>query len=986
MKRTTNVLFFGAICWLFGWQAAAQTRITPLRATALQWADSLLATMTQEEKIGQLFMVAAYSNRGEGDAQAIERLITQHGIGGIIFFQGGPVRQALLTNRYQAKSKIPLLIGLDAEWGLGMRLDSTLSFPRQMTLGAIRGDSLLYEMGAEVARQCRRIGVHVNFAPVVDINSNPLNPVIGTRSFGEDKERVARKGIAYMRGMQHHGVMACAKHFPGHGDTSKDSHYDLPVITHSRARMHETELYPFRRLIADSLQSVMVAHLHIPSYDDTPNRPTTLSPAVVTGLLRDSLGFDGLVFTDAMNMQGLAKFFGPGDADLLALLAGNDVLLFPGNVSQGVAAIKKAIAEQKFAPAELDRRVRRILAAKHMAGITKWTPLAIKGIQQDLAHPRALALKSKLCQAAVTVVRNQDNILPVVRVDSVSFASVSIGGKPDNAFAATLDRYAQDFDHIFMDKNAPKTDWDKLLARLTTKNLVIVGLMGMNNKSSEKYGLSQAALDFLAQLQKRQKTVVTVFGNPYSLKYFDASTHLLCAYDEDTLMQKAVPQVIFGAIKADGLLPVTASPSIQAGAGLEVGSIGRLGWALPEEVGMSSEQLQRIDSLVGLALNEEATPGCQVLVAKNGKIVWEKNYGHHTYRRVTPVATASVYDIASVTKVAATLQAVMLLQDHGLLDVSKRLQDYLPETACTNKGDMLIQEILAHQSGLKAVLPFWDKLKADTSLRRSYLSPIRLEKYPLELNPEKLFVRDSVEEWMWSMVLLSDLTTKRGGHYRVLYSDIGFFVLQRVVEKIAGMPLEQLVDQAFYAPLGLRTMTYLPLKRYEARHIVPTEMEVGLRDMLLQGRVHDPIAALQGGVGGHAGLFSNAYDLAVLMQMNIQQGYYGGQRYFRPQTWDRFNTRPYLAQGNDRALGWDKPNYMADGGPTSDHASNATVGHTGFTGTCAWADPEHQLVYIFLSNRIHPTALNNKLGQLLTRKRIHQIVYEAAGITARRGG
>jgi len=430
------------------------------------WVDSVFDSMSEEERLGQLFMVAAYSNRDEKHSEELEKLIREYNIGGLIFFQGGPVRQAILTNRYQAKAKVPLLIAIDGEWGLKMRLDSTMAFPKQMTLGAVQDDAYIYAMGKEVARQCKRLGIHVNFAPVIDVNSNPANPVIGVRSFGEDKFKVAEKGIAYMKGMQDNGVIACAKHFPGHGDTETDSHLTLPVITHTKERLNDVELYPFRELIKDSVFSIMVAHMHVPAYDSTTNMATTLSKSVVTDLLKNELQFKGLIFTDALNMKGVSSFFKPGEVDVLALLAGNDVLLYAEDVPTAIRKIHKAIKENKITWAEVDERVKKILTAKFWAGLDSLKPIELHNLYEDLNSSEAKALRQDIYEKALTIVRNDDNLIPIRILDTTTFASITIGVPSQGSnFQHTLDLYAP-FTHFTLHKNAGEAETSELEEKL----------------------------------------------------------------------------------------------------------------------------------------------------------------------------------------------------------------------------------------------------------------------------------------------------------------------------------------------------------------------------------------------------------------------------------------------------------------------------------------------------------------------------------------
>ncbi|MCS6832217.1 MAG: serine hydrolase, partial [Flammeovirgaceae bacterium] len=854
------------------------------------------------------------------------------------------------------------------------------SYPKQMTLGAIRENTLIYQMGGEIARQCKRLGIHLNFAPVVDVNNNPENPVINFRSFGENKENVTQKALAYMRGMQDKRIMGSGKHFPGHGDTDQDSHHTLPVIHHDKDRNFNLELYPFKKLIDDSVASIMVAHLHIPSLDSTKNRPTTLSPYVVKSLLQDSLKFEGLIFTDAMNMQGLAKYYKPGEADVAALLAGNDVLLYPMDVKTGIKAVLKAMKDSVFTQEFIDAKVKKILRAKYFVGLNKRSNILLDSLHRDLNSPDALALKEKLYEKAITLVRDDSSRLPITRLDSTSFASVAIGANSKNVFDTYLKKYAA-FEQYVVANNANRASFQSLQQKLRKKDWVIVSFHQVSNDRKQNYGITQQAVDFVNELQNYTKVIVVVFGNPYSLKNFEETRHLICGYEKDEMAQKAVAQVIFGAIGCDGKLPVSSSPLYTEGTGILLKPIGRLGFSLPENVDMSSEVLKEIDKIAEYAIKIGATPGCQVLVARKGRVVYQKSFGYYTYQRIDSevVDDSTLYDIASITKVMATLPALMYLVEEKKLDLSKKVQEYLPETSATNKGSLLLLDIALHQSGLKSFVPYWSNIISyqkgiGITYNPEYVSEIRSEKFDVEIIPHRLYAVHDIAEKMWQWTLESPLITRRSpnGKFSYWYSDIGFYIFKRIIEKELNEPLHVFLNRKFYASLGLQTMTYLPLEKFSPNRIAPTEMDTYYRKTLIHGTVHDPGAALIGGIAGHAGLFSHSLDLAIMMQMFLQNGYYGGVQYFKPETVQYFRASHYEKYGNRRGIIWDKPH-----GQTSSWASHDTFGHTGFTGTCVWADPTHELIYVFLSNRVYPYASNKRLNKQEIRRRIHDVAYKA---------
>ena len=950
---------------------------------AQHWVDSVFATLTEEQKLGQLMMVSAWSNRDEAHHRHIEQLITKYHIGGLIFFQGGPMRQARLTNRYQAQAKIPLLIAMDLEWGLGMRLDSTINFPRQMALGAIKDNTYIYEMAAEIARQCHALGVHINFAPVVDVNTNPENPVIGNRSFGENKFKVAEKGLAYMRGLQEHGIMATAKHFPGHGDTDTDSHLTLPVINHDTARMNCEELYPFRVLFSQGVQSTMVAHMSIPVYDSTPGQASTLSEPIVTGLLRQKLGYDGLVFTDALNMKGVSAFYKSGEMCVLALKAGNDVLLYPESVPAAVRKIKRALKRGVLKKAAIDKKVRKILHAKYRAGLHQYQRINTDNLLLRLNNPEAKLLRRQLHRQALTLVRNQGQAIPYQHLDTTHFASLSINAHATTQFQQVLGRYAPFAHHQI----APTTfdadgnpiqgfsNYDSLLNKLKVYERVVVGIHGISSRPANNFGLRDEQLQLIKALAQHTEVAVVVFGNAYALRNFSTVPVLLCAYHDNDDTQQLAPQILFGALAAQGVLPVSASPELPEGTTLTNQTLGRLRYSLPEEAGIDSRTLRHIERIAQEAIREQATPGCQVLVAKQGQVVYYKGFGHLSYDSLQPVTTETVYDLASITKVAATLQATMFLAGRGILDVGKRASYYLPSMVGTNKEQLVVRDVLGHQAGLIPFIPFWASTVHDDTLDTLFYSSIANGNYQRQISPG-IYSQASLKDSLWHWSLASPLRKRRNPAqpFGYRYSDLSFYIAHRINDKLLNQPMEDFLEQNVYAPLGLSRMTYLPLCKYPIQYIAPTELDMYFRQWQICGTVHDPGAAMYGGVAGHAGLFSHANDLAILFQMNLQDGLYAGQRYLPAGAVQDFTAK--LPGDTRRGMGWDKPN-LAGGGPTSQYATAATFGHTGFTGTCVWADPTFDVIYIFLSNRIYPDANNVKLIKNNIRSRIQDTIYEA---------
>jgi beta-glucosidase-like glycosyl hydrolase/CubicO group peptidase (beta-lactamase class C family) len=903
--------------------------------------------------------------------------VEEYNIGGLIFFQGGPGRQINMINQLQKKAKVPLLTGMDAEWGPSMRLDSTFYFPKQMTLGAIQNDSLIYAMGVAIARELKATGININFAPVVDVNNNINNPVIGYRSFGEDKENVARKGVAYMKGMQDQGVLANAKHFPGHGDTDSDSHKTLPQINHSKERLDDIELYPFKALIANGVSSMMVAHLSIPAYDSTKDQASTLSRKIVTELLKEQLKFDGLIFTDALNMNGVASYYEPGETDLLAFKAGNDVLLFPMNVPEGVAKIKKALQKKTIPMARLEESVKKILAAKFDVGYSKeFKEISRQAAQEVLNNQTTALLISTLYENAATLVKSKNKLIPFNVLDTTNFASLNLRGSKNSTFEKYLSKYASFNKYHLAEKENDPQVYTRLINQLKSYKTVVVGLHDMSNSPSKRFGLNKEDLLFLQTLSEHTEVILTVFGNAYSLSYLSNFNHILLMYEDNEYTQKLAPQLLFGAKAAKGKLPVSVSKNLKQGSGIQTKTLNRLGYSFPVEVGMDAAILDKINFIAQEAVDTEATPGCQIIVAKNGQIVFEKSYGYLTYEKENDVTDQTIYDLASITKVAATLQGIMFLHDRRIIDLDEKIVKYLPEIKGSNKKNMTLRNILTHQAGLQPYIPFWKQTNDFFGNYAPLYDNQQSDSYPNQLS-SSLYGKDELEDSVWKWVVNSDLLTKarRQKNYDYKYSDIGYYMMQKICERMLHMTYEEFLAENIYGPLGMSTMGFRPLCRFDQSCIAPTEQDQLFRNDLIHGWVHDQGAAMLGGVAGHAGLFSNAMDLAILMQMNLWDGAYGGTRYYSKGTVPYFTKKQYNL--NRRGLGWDKPVEEEGPSPTSHYASPLTFGHTGFTGTAAWADPEFGLVFIFLSNRINPNASNRKLISNNIRTRIMDVIYES---------
>ena len=965
-------LYIGILVSLFWFQLSSQTISSSDPAD--RWVGEQLNKMSVDEKIGQLMMIRAYSKGDTDEEKRILEEISKYHIGGICFFQGSPNTQARLTNTYQKKAKVPLLIAIDGEWGLGMRFpDKTQSFPKQLTLGAINDNALIKDMGVEVAKQLTRLGVNVNFAPVVDINNNPNNPVINYRSFGEDMYNVGAKSFAYMQGMQEGGLIACAKHFPGHGDTDVDSHYDLPVLKMSYERIDSLELSPFRMLSELGIKSMMSAHLQVPAIDGRENRPTTLSYKAIEGLLRDTIGYDGLVFTDAMDMQGVAKHFAPGQAELEAFLAGNDILLLPRDLKAAVSTLKEAVANGTITQYRLDQSVRRILKAKYEVKLST-TPVIYSpsAVERDVNSISGEILISELTEKSLTLVKNNDQVIPVRRLIDRKFSSLSLGSDVVTPFQKRLASYAQvEHHHVGSAISADKRQ--RLLTTLSNSDAVFVSIHDMSSRASKNYGISQDELDLIFALSGRTKVVLTIFGSPYSLKYFGGLPSVLVAYEETDIAQDKAAQALFGAFSIEGKLPITASDDFPFGTQLITSNLQRLGYDIPEAVGVDSDKLVALDSLIEDMISRKAAPGCQILVAKDRNIILNKAYGYHTYDKKTPVETDDLYDLASVTKVLSTTISLMSLKDKNMWDERMPLKVYLPDLDTTNKINIVGEEVLAHQARLAGWIPFYSNtMEEDKNItKEGYYSQTKRDGYNLKVN-ENMYLLDMYKDSIRDRIYSSDLRSSNA--YK--YSDLGFYLFKDVVETESGFTLDMYSNKKFYRPLGLHHIGFNPVGKFPLSQIVPSEKDTYFRNTTVHGYVHDMGAAMLGGVAGHAGLFSNATDLSVLMQMLLNGGSYGGYEYLKAETIRQFTSR--YKTSKRRGLGFDmkqldpkKTENMAE------EASPRTFGHLGFTGTAVWADPEYDLIFIFLSNRTYPSMENSVFSKKNYRPKAMSIIYEA---------
>ena len=926
-----------------------------------KWVDSIYDNLNIDEKIGQLFTVWVATKYGEDEIKHISKLITEHHLGGLIFSLGNIEDQARAINKFQNLSKVPLLISMDAEWGIGMRLDDAFSFPYNMTLGAIKNDSLIYNVGKRIGYHAKRLGVHINFAPVVDINTNPRNPIIGSRSFGEDKFNVSRKAVNYLKGMHHYGIMGAAKHFPGHGDTETDSHKTLPSISFSKERIDDVELYPFKKLIENNLDGIMTAHLNIPNLDK--NKISTLSKKVINDLLLDDLGFEGLVITDALDMKAIVDFSKGEYPDVTALNAGNDLLLMPNDIERSVKEIKKAYQKKKITPERLESAVKKILYAKYKSGLNSFKLIKIDNIIDDLNQDIDYALLDKLAEESITLVKNEKNNLPINISDQQSIGYIKFGDDSHEPFFNYLNKYEQ-VDHIIT---------DSILLKANLYDKIIVGLHKSDKSPFNDYKFTLEEISLINKIKNQTDLTLVIFSKPYSMLDIDITgiESILIAYQNSDIFQIKAAQAVFGGIEVKGVLPVTINKKIPVNTSIRLKKKKILSFEHHLNKGFETFRLKKIDSLINFAIENEMTPGAQILIAKQGSVIYNKSYGFHTYDKNIELANTDIYDLASLTKILVSVPLIIKEFENNDMSLDTSLRDLFPELELFDKADLKIDEILSHYAGLTPWIPFYKETLDSISKKqlKKHYSNIKTESFKVEVK-DGLFMR-SWNDTIFKRIINSDLLEKK--EYK--YSDLPYYLIKKYLEDKYSQSLDVMIDNYIFSKIGANSLSYNPHKNVNPKTIVPSEIDTYFRNGVLKGFVHDMGASMQGGIGGHAGLFGNAVDVAKLMQLFLQKGTYGNDIFFSSNMFDEFNKCHFCKDNVRRGIGFDKPEIDDSDTITCDCVSEDSFGHSGFTGTYAWADPESQLVYVFLSNRTYPTMENRKLIENNIRTDIKKIIF-----------
>ncbi|NOS55952.1 MAG: serine hydrolase [Cyclobacteriaceae bacterium] len=934
------------------------------QASKQQWVDSVFQRLTTAEKIGQLFMIPVSSNATNEEISLLSAKLKKYKPGSLLITHGSPIRHVRLMKKLQSQANVPLMTAIRAEQGIASCLDSTIRFSPFLQLGAVRNENQIFELGAEMGQQMKWLGLHMNLSLNADIHiANDMYP--GTlRYMSDNKHQATGKLIALMTGLQRSGVLVSASHL---GNPKKDRHLaiqDSSVVLDVN-NLDTVGFYPFQKLLQSGVDGIVTSNLDFVLSGKKKALLASVSDLFVADVIQKKLGYEGLTMVEMPYFRKASRKKRPGLAERLAFEVGHDVLIDPMDLSRSIKQIATATKKDKRLQLQLDQSVKKILAAKYDAGLHKLPIPEEDNLLLKLYSPKARTLQRELSAASITLLKNKKSLIPISLLENATFASVSFGKNENNEFNHYLSKYAEFTKHAVLSLK----DTLGLGRKVNGSSIIVVSLY------PPAKGITLQLASIIQRLSLNHEVIVCSFGDPEDLKFIQSEGTLIAGYTDDNQTQQAAAEVIFGGLPAKGQLPITVSEELKINNGILTDTLDRLSFALPEEVGMDSRALEKIKNIMKEAIEAGATPGCQVLVARHGKIVYEESAGWFTYDKKEPVNDQTIYDLASVTKISATLQTVMFMHEKRLIDINKKISVYLPELRESNKKDFTIKDILTHQAGLWPFLPFWAGTVKNSPTQGTYYQTELSDEYPFPV-ADSLFAHKSMKDSLWQWIVnakVRDKITRTVYDYR--YSDMGFYMLQHLAEKILNQPMHEFLEQNFYAPLGAYTMGYLPRQEFPASRIAPTENDQLFRKRLLVGYVHDQGAAMHGGIAGHAGLFGTANDMAKLGQMWLQKGRYGGQQFFKPETLDLFTAKQYA--DSRRGLGWDKPVASDPAGPTSIYASSKTFGHTGFTGTCIWVDPEFDLVYVFLSNRVYPDMNNNKILNANIRPRIQDLIYQS---------
>lgn len=930
------------------------------------WVDSVYNTLNLKQKIGQLIMLRTSSGISQKEVAALKEKIGENSVGGVCFFKGHPQQQYELIQILKKSSSLPLMVAMDAEWGASMRLDSLISFPKQMSVGAVEDSTAIAEWSRAIAQQLNALGVNVCFSPVVDLNSNPQNPVINVRAFGENKHRVTKQAEIMTRILQENGIMSVAKHFPGHGDTKTDSHYELPVVNHDLNTILNDDIYPYKQLINNEIKGVMISHIYLPAIDEKPV-PATLSEAIVTDILKEKLGFKGIIFTDGLEMKAVTDYIEPGKLELMAIKAGNDVLLLPVDAKLAVKTIEKAVKSGELPMSRIEESCKKVLSFKYHLLINETTYKLGKNVVNTLNANHFADVNELIYSQSITLIKNSDDIVPVQSTDTSRIYTISFSRDSFSGFSSNMPRNLKS-KHIIVKPSEIRNNKSKILSKISDADVVIINVEGSQFSVRNNYGISSELVNFVEQIAGKHNTVLTVLGLPYAVSAFNKTElfkAIIVTYENNVHVRSELANLIFGEKVFKGVLPVSISNDFPEGKGIKTVLRKK-----SENIIKFNKVKNNIENIIYNGISEKAFPGCQLCVVKDGETLINKSYGTTDYVNNIKVNNNNLYDIASITKIMATTLAMMKLYDQGAYKLNDKLSSKLEFLKDTNLEDITFKQVLSHNSGLPAWINFSYLVLIDGKIDTTVVKTEYSDEFPVKV-AENMFVSKNIKQKIFDSILNSELKKKE-----YLYSDLGMILLKEFIELKTNQPFEEYLSEKFYEPLGLKHTTFLPSETRKISEIIPTENDTIMRKQVICGTVHDPTAALLGGVSGHAGLFSNSTDVAVVMQMLLQDGEYNGVQFINPITVKQFTTRYY--KKNRRGLGFDMRQIPAkSAGPASEYASVDSFGHTGFTGTITWADPENNLLVVFLSNRVNPYPSPNKLVSMGIRSKIQDELYKA---------
>ncbi|MBT3479163.1 MAG: serine hydrolase [Candidatus Marinimicrobia bacterium] len=928
------------------------------------WAEKTLEKLTLREKISQMMVVSVnmrFMNYESSQWKDIQKHIATDGIGVLHIWFGDAGSALTMLNDMQMKSKVPILVDADIESGLGRRYPGAVTLPPMMAIAATGNPKYAYEAGRISAEESRAVGIHFNLSPVVDVNNNPKNPIINTRSFGEVPDSVNRYSIEFIRGLHDYGMLATAKHFPGHGDTETDSHSSLAQIPSDSVRLWNVELPPFQKAIDAGVDAVMVAHVNSPDYQDHAQDPASLSSFWLQDILREKMNFDGVIITDAMRMGGIVKNYSDEYALLETVKAGSDIIIQNQNLKKSIDIIEKAVLNGILSESRINESALKVLKMKEKVGLHLNKTISIDYTHRAMGKAANFKMAREIAKKAITIVKNEGGILPLQPSLNEKLYVVDLYDGPndhsESSFTKQLKTNGRKVVSFQIDKSDSSVVANYILSQIPKDGIVLLNAFANPTEHKDEIFLPKVESEFVnALIKKCEKVVITSFGSPYLIQDFPNTPVYICAYKSSEILQTAAVNAIKGKSDITGILPVTIPGVAKNGTGLPIKAkkwlIGNSKWQpgktlkriSPSEI---STDIEQVKDYLSQAVADSAFPGGVLLAAKDGKIFLHESFGYHTYKKDERVTRGDIYDLASITKVIATTSAVMKLVDQKKLSLDDKVVDHLPgfkgnqKKYFNQKSETTIRHLMTHTAGLP---PF----------KQYYLMKSNLEtRLDSIMNTEPTI---GLEE-------------------KTIYSDVGLIALGKVIESASGVPLDLLVDSIIFTPLGMNS-TYFNPPRKRIKRIVPTEYS-NLYGELIRGYVHDENAHSIGGVAGHAGLFSTASDLAIFSQMMLNEGIYGWKRIFKTETVNLFTQRANVVEGSSRGLGWDTPDGKASGGV---YLSDKSFGHTGYTGTSLWIDPENDIFVILLTNAVHPNRSYKDPKYFNWRQRIHSSVYESVGI------